>query len=158
MREKQPASRFCFVCGRENSASLKMDFYRVSPSEVEAGYAVPEEYQGYPGIVHGGVIAAMLDEVIGRVFMQGDHPRFMVTAKLEIHYRKPVPLEQPLKIIGHRGKDNGRVAYASGEILDQQGNVLAEAEGVYVNVPEQVSSGADLQKLEWKVYPDGEAS
>jgi acyl-coenzyme A thioesterase PaaI-like protein len=156
MKQKQPASRYCFVCGRENPVGLKLDFYAVSPEEVISEYIVPVKYQGYPGVVHGGIIAAMLDEVTGRVFMHGDPPRFMYTAKLSIRYRKPVPVGHKLKLVGHAGKDNGRVAYATGEIFDTSGNLLADAEAVYVNVPEETLAGVNLDDLGWKVYPDEE--
>jgi len=66
---KQPSSRHCFVCGVENSAGLHMSFYDVQPGVVEAQYTVPVHFQGYPGITHGGVISAMLDEVGGRAQM-----------------------------------------------------------------------------------------
>ena len=58
--EKQPNSKHCFVCGVENDNGLKMTFYTVGDGIVEAEYVVPERFQGYPGVVHGGIIASML--------------------------------------------------------------------------------------------------
>ena len=75
-----------------------MHFYTIAPGEVEAHHILTDHYQGYPGVVHGGIIASMLDEVMGRVFMEGDPPRFMVTAELKIRYKKPVPVNTPLKL------------------------------------------------------------
>ena len=60
---RQPNSDFCFVCGRRNGRGLRMSFYDDGQQCVWSDYTVTEEYQGYPGIVHGGIIAAMLDEV-----------------------------------------------------------------------------------------------
>ena len=74
---KQPNSRYCFVCGRENPYGLKMSFYEVEPGHALAEYTVPEHYQGYPGIVHGGIVATMLDETLGRAAMVGDQNHFM---------------------------------------------------------------------------------
>jgi uncharacterized protein (TIGR00369 family) len=152
---KQPNSRHCFVCGVENDHGLGMKFYEVAPGEVQAEYTVPEHFQGYPGVVHGGVIAAMLDEVTGRAFMHGEPPRFMYTAKLSVRYRKPVPVGEPLRLVGRAGRDNGRIAEASGEIYRSDGTLLAEAEAVLVNVPEKDLDGIDLETIGWKVYPDG---
>jgi len=157
MRKKQPTSNFCFVCGRENPFGLHLEFYDEAPGVVGAGITVPDQFQGYPGIVHGGVVAAMLDEVTGRVFMgDGANPRFMVTAKLDIRYRRPVPIGQPLRLVGRAGKDNGRVASATGEILDGDGKTLAEVEAVYVNIPEQALANVDHVALGWRVVPDEE--
>ncbi len=58
---KQPTSNYCFVCGRKNPRGLYMAFYDNGRDEVYAEYTIPEDYQGYPGIVHGGVQAAILD-------------------------------------------------------------------------------------------------
>jgi acyl-coenzyme A thioesterase PaaI-like protein len=151
---KQPNSRQCFVCGRENPFGLKLNFYEPSPGEVVVDYTVPEHYQGYPGVVHGGVVAAMLDEVTGRVHMGGNPPRFMFTARLNVRYRKNVPVGQPLRIIGHAGKSHHRTAIATGQIFGPDGDLLAEAEALLVNVPDEIQDGVDLDALGWKVYPD----
>jgi acyl-coenzyme A thioesterase PaaI-like protein len=154
----QPNSRHCFVCGLENTHGLHLKFYNTAPGEVTVEYTVPEQYQGYPGVVHGGIVAAMLDEVTGRVFM-GDaaSPRFMYTARLDIRYRRNVPVGQPLRIVGRAGKNKGRSAIATGEIYGPDGDLLAEAEALLVNVPEDVLQGVDLERVGWKVYDDSEA-
>ncbi len=81
-KKLQPNSRHCFVCGLENPFGLQLRFYESVPGEIVAEYTVPEQYQGYPGVVHGGIVTAMLDEVTGRVHMNGDPPRFIYTARL----------------------------------------------------------------------------
>jgi uncharacterized protein (TIGR00369 family) len=151
---KQPSSKHCFVCGRENNFGLKLSFYETQPGEVSVDYTVPEQYQGYPGVVHGGVVAAMLDEVLGRTQMNGNPPRFMFTAKLEVRYHKNVPTGKPLKIVGTAGKNRQRTATASGKIFGPQGELLAEAEALLVDVPEELTNQVDLEALGWKVYPD----
>jgi acyl-coenzyme A thioesterase PaaI-like protein len=151
---KQPNSKHCFVCGRENPYGLKLNFYETQPGEVVVEYEVPEQYQGYPGVVHGGIVAAMLDEVTGRVHMGGDPPRFMFTARLEIRYHKNVPVGKRLKIVGYAGKSRERTALATGKIFGPDGELLAEADALLVNVPESVTEEVDLEALGWKVYPD----
>jgi acyl-coenzyme A thioesterase PaaI-like protein len=151
---KQPNSKHCFVCGRENPYGLQLKFYETSPGEVVVDVTVPEQFQGYPGVVHGGVVAAMLDEVTGRVHMGGSPPRFMFTARLDVHYRKNVPIGEPLHIVGHAGKSKERTAIASGQIFGPNGELLAEAEALLVNVPEGIADQVDLEALGWKVYPD----
>ena len=64
---KQPTSRTCFACGRENDSGLKMTWYNNPESnQVEASVTIDEHFNGYPGIVHGGIVAAILDETSGR--------------------------------------------------------------------------------------------
>jgi acyl-coenzyme A thioesterase PaaI-like protein len=151
---KQPNSNHCFVCGRENPYGLHLKFYESSPGEVLVEYTVPEQYQGYPGVVHGGVVAAMLDEVTGRTLMGGSPPRFMFTARLDVRYRKNVPTGKPLKIIGRAGISRERSATASGQIFGPDGDLLAEANAIMVNVPEEIVENVDLIELGWKVDPD----
>jgi acyl-coenzyme A thioesterase PaaI-like protein len=153
-RKKQPTSLSCFVCGIKNDAGLHMHFYDIGPGEVEALYTVDKRYQGYPGIVHGGILAAMMDEVTGRVFMQGEIPRFMVTAELKLRYRKPVPIDVPLKLHGIAIKDNGRVGKAIGTIQNMDGETLVESEIVVVNIPKTLNTNQDYEAIGWRVYPE----
>lgn len=155
MKSLQPSSRHCFVCGVENPLGLQLSFYESEPGEVVAECTLPENYQGYPGVAHGGIVAAMLDEVAGRCLM-GDQeaPRFMYTAHLNITYRKNVPLGQPLRLVGKAGKSRGRSATATSAIYDQAGTILAEAEALLINIPEQVLQNVDLSQLGWQIYPE----
>ena len=155
MKSKQPNSRHCFVCGVENPIGLHLKFYETGPGEVTADITLPDKYQGYPGIAHGGVIAAMLDEAAGRAHMgPPDAPRFMFTAKLDVRYHKNVPIGQPLCLVGKAGLSKRRTAEACSAIYDQEGVLLADAELLLVNVPEKVIQSTDLAALGWKVYPD----
>jgi len=150
---KQPNSNHCFVCGRENPYGLHLIFYESAPGEVIVEYTVPDQFQGYPGVVHGGVVAAILDEVTGRTHMGGFPPRFMFTARLNVRYRKNVPIGQPLKIIGRAGTIRERTATAIGQIFGPNGDLLAEAEAILVNVPDEIVNNVDLSSLGWKVDP-----
>jgi acyl-coenzyme A thioesterase PaaI-like protein len=155
MPTKQPNSRYCFVCGVENPYGLKLKFYATAEGEVTSWYTVAELYQGYPGVVHGGIVAAMLDEVTGRVLMgSGEKPRFMFTARLEIRYRKNVPVGVPLRLVGRVIKNKIHSALATGAIYDPEDALLAEAEIVLVNVPPEMIESTKLEDLGWKVYPD----
>lgn len=155
--EKQPGSRNCFVCGRENSAGLKLDFYTIAPGKVRVDLRVTSNYEGYPGVVHGGIIAAILDECGGRANMMG-LDRFMVTAQLNVRYRKPVPTETDLVVIGEAGDRQGRVSYAHSEIQNLNGEILADAELVLVDIPEEQLADVNPEDLGWRVYPDEEAA
>ena len=153
MSSPQPNSQHCFVCGVSNPFGLQLRFYVSGPGEVTAECTLADPYQGYPGVVHGGVVAAMLDEASGRSMMGDDlNPRFMFTARLDIRYRKNVPVGEPLRLVGRAGKNRGRSATASGAIYNAGGELLAEAEAVLIDVPENLVGKTDLEALGWKVY------
>jgi uncharacterized protein (TIGR00369 family) len=155
LNNRQPNSRHCFVCGVENPLGLHLKFYETAPGEVEAWVTLPDHYQGYPGVVHGGIVAAMLDETAGRAHMgNGDNPRFMFTAHLDVRYRKNVPTGRPIRVVGKAGLSKNRSAAASSAIYDEQGTLLAEADAILVNVPQDVIGSVDLEALGWKVYPE----
>lgn len=149
----QPNSRHCFVCGLESTVGLKMRFQDNGTDRVQATYTVGEQHQGYPGIVHGGVVAAMLDEAAGRTVMITDPNRFMMTGKMEIKYRQPVPTGEELTLTGTLKKDRGRVALTHSEIRLPDGSVAAEADLMLVEIPAADLPDADLEELGWKVYP-----
>jgi len=154
MRSKQPNSRSCFVCGVSNPIGLQLKFYSIGPGEVTAEYIVPEQYQGYPGVVHGGIVAAMLDEICMRAHMNETSPRYLVTARLDVRYRQNVPVGKPLRMEGKANKSKTRAATASGRIYGPDGIVLAEAEALLVEAPKEMLDMVDLEALGWKVYND----
>jgi acyl-coenzyme A thioesterase PaaI-like protein len=152
---KMPASRNCFVCGRENPLGLKMDFYTTKPGIVEAQINLRKDYEGFPDIVHGGILSAILDEVTGRAQMSFKD-RFMVTAQLTMRFRMPVLVDQNYTVLGVAGDIKGRVSKSTGQILDMDGRIMAEADAVFVDLTqEQIDSMADASDY-WKIYPDVE--
>ena len=150
---KQPNSNYCFVCGRNNPRGLYMTFYDNGTNEVVSEYSVSEDYQGYPGIVHGGVVAAMLDEVVLRAAMIDDHHHFTMSVRIEVKYRQPVPTETPLRIVGRIARLRGRLGKAIGEIRLPDGKIAAETALTLVDVPQDMVEKADLDALGWRIDP-----
>jgi uncharacterized protein (TIGR00369 family) len=148
---KQPNSEMCFVCGRSNPVGLYMQFFDDGELEVTSDYTVPAHYQGYPGIVHGGVVAAMLDEVVARVAMIGDPHHFMMSVRLQILYRQPVPVETPLRVVGRILRLRGRLGKAEGRILLPDGTLAAESHMSLADVPRELLDSANPRLLNWKV-------
>lgn len=153
---KQANSRQCFVCGVENHFGLKLKFYETEPGHVLAETIVPAHFQGYPGVVHGGIVAAMLDEVSGRTMIRGEPPRWMVTAKMEVRYRKPVPVGKLLLLEGLAKQDKGRIATVVGSICDENHVLLAELEAVLAEIPAHILNPSNFGPDDWKIYPDEE--
>jgi uncharacterized protein (TIGR00369 family) len=151
---RQPNSRMCFICGLENPAGLHLRFYDDGKDEVTCDFMVTPKHQSYPGRVHGGVIAAILDEAGGRTAAINDHNRFFVTASLEVRYRRPVPLDTPLRAVGRLRKLVGRRAQAHAEIRSLDGEVLAEAELLLIDAPTGLFDPSEADQLGWRVYDD----
>lgn len=157
MRQKQANSKHCFVCGVENPNGLNLSFYDTAPGCVEARWIPRSHFQGFPGIVHGGIIAAALDEAAARtVFGANGSSRMVVTASLEVRYRKPVPIEIELRLTGKLIEDKGEVILATSRIEDQNGQILATANAVMVETPAILVESLTLSPEDWKVYPDGD--
>ena len=150
--QQLPGSRGCYVCGQENPVSLRMTFFLQDSGEVTSEIVVSEDYAGYPGIVHGGNVAAMLDEAAGRAATADNPNRFAVTSRLAVRYRQPVPTNQLLKVTGRFIKKRGKVSQVYSEIRNEAGELLAEADGVFVDIAEDFTQGENPERLGWKVY------
>lgn len=129
----QNISKNCLVCGVDNDFGLKTRFYQTDKNELIAIFKPLSEHQSYPNVTHGGISAAILDEVIGRAIMTtADSSTFGVTIELKMRYKKPVPTGVELKAIGRITQDTGRIFEGSGELFLPDGTVAAEAEGKYM--------------------------
>jgi acyl-coenzyme A thioesterase PaaI-like protein len=150
----QPNSAHCFACGLENPYGLQLRFTDNGVDEVYCHYTIPARFNGYPGVAHGGIVAALMDEVIIRTCFIHDPNRFMMTAKMEIRYRLPVPTETPLALRGRMLKDRGPIAQAAGELRLPDGSLAIEASMTMADMPAEHKVDAAMRaQLGWKVYP-----
>lgn len=155
---KQPTSRMCFVCGRQNPIGLKLTFREdQQANQVQAEITVPDEYQGYPGVVHGGIVSAILDEVSGRaVMIEGGDERLLATLRLTVHFRRPTPTEAPLTAVGWVEQMGGVGARVAGEIRLPDGTVTADCEALLAEPPEAFRELWEDEKPYWRVDQDDE--
>jgi uncharacterized protein (TIGR00369 family) len=151
---KQPNSRHCFVCGVQNPFGLGLHFADDGASAVRAEFTVPERFNGYPGVVHGGIVAAILDETSGRALLARghEHKNLFVTLKMEIRYRQPTPTDTPLTAVGSIVKAGASRATVHGEIRLPDGTVTAEADCVVARPPEEFAERWEPERPYWKVY------
>src|SRR5512139_1374714 len=100
MAEKQPSSRSCFVCGRDNTAGLRSRWVSDrAAGEVRATLVLAEGFQSYPGLAHGGIVAALLDEAMVRsLLLDGAFEDLMVTARMDVAYRRATPTSTPITV------------------------------------------------------------
>ena len=152
--DKQPSSRTCFLCGRQNEHGLKITWYNDHQTQqVRATVTVPEFCNGYPGVTHGGIVAALLDETAGRaLLLDGDYERLMVTVKLEVRYRLPTPTGQPLTLVGWVVRCTPTRAKVAGEVRLSDGTVTADAEALVVRPGEEFFRRWEPEKRYWRVY------
>jgi len=152
----QNISKNCLVCGVDNEFGLKTHFYETENSELIAVFTPLPEHQSYPNVTHGGISAAILDEVIGRaIMMTNDSSTFGVTVELTVRYKKPVPLGVELKAIGRITRERSRTFEGTGELYLPNGDVAIEAEGKYMKRRLEQITDADFVDNEWFVA-DGE--
>jgi uncharacterized protein (TIGR00369 family) len=120
----------CFGCGRDNESGFRLRFRRTGEGSVEAEYTVPEHFRGAEGVVHGGIQATLLDEVMGLAAhtLLGAEDHKIVTAELNVRYRKAAPIEVPLTIRGALVRVEGSNMFFTGEILDGSGALLTDAD------------------------------
>jgi acyl-coenzyme A thioesterase PaaI-like protein len=137
----------CFVCGLENAIGLKLAFYTDEKGRCITRCRPREEYQGYPGHLHGGIISTLLDETMGRVLTHENV--FALTGRLEIKFRKPVPLDQELVVVGELTRSRSRAYEARGEIRLPDGTVLVEGAGTYIRIPDEAMEQV-LEELEFR--------
>lgn len=141
----------CFVCGTSNECGLHARFLELDGEELLGEFSVDERHQGYPGRLHGGIASTMLDETMGRAISMRSPDVWGVTVELTVRYRKPVPLDGPVRALGRITKDSSRLFEGSGEIVLADGSIAVEARGRYMKLPIERIAEGDFER-EW--FPD----
>ena len=121
----------CFGCGGDNAGGMKLTFDQDNKNRRIVGrFVLGERYQGGGGFAHGGIIAVLLDEAMGKVC------RFRevraVTAELTVEYLKPVKVQHEIIVEGRETEQKGRNIFMTGEIRDADGLVLARSRARFV--------------------------
>lgn len=149
--KKQQNSKKCLVCGLKNDLGLKASFYETDNNEVIAIFKPLEEHQSYPGRLHGGIAGAILDETIGRAIMCTEETIWGVTVELNLKYKKPIPLDEELRVVGRITKDSKRLFEGTGEILLPNGDIAVTAWGKYMKMPIDKIADFNTEEQEWRV-------
>ncbi len=132
-----PDDETCFGCGPENREGLRLQFRRTGEGEVEADCVVPQHLCGAPAVVHGGIQATILDEVMGKAVhlaFDDGQARRIVTAEIAVKYRRPAPIGAPIVARGELVRQEGRSIFVRGALLDGQRQELSTAEARWVVV------------------------
>jgi uncharacterized protein (TIGR00369 family) len=119
----------CFACGSLNEHGLQLDLH-LTDGRSWAELALSSRFEGWVGFTHGGIIATLLDEVMAWSLVASDN--WGVTARLAVDFRRPVPVEVPIRAEGWVVRSRRRLVDTAGHIVDPSGTVLATANAVYV--------------------------
>lgn len=144
----------CLVCGLKNPHGLKGSFFELDNGELVCIVTPCEEHQSYPGRLHGGITTALLDETIGRAIMiNHDDNLWGVTVELTVKFKKPIPLDKELRVVGRITSESSRFFEGTGEILLPDGEVGASGIGKYIKLPLERIADFDAEEQEWKITP-----
>jgi len=122
---------FCIGCGPYSGVGLKMRFEVEDDKSVRSSVTIPQLYQGWRDVVHGGIVALVLDEAMA--YAAGAHGYLGVTAELKMRFRKAVPIGEPLVVRGNVLWRRRNVFGIEGSVSDASGTVLASAEARFIS-------------------------
>lgn len=154
--KKQNNSARCVVCGTKNKFSLNTRFYEIENGQLTCIFRTEDWHQSYPGRTHGGISAAVLDELIGRTVCIDEPDCWGVTVELNLKYKKPVPTEATLKGIAHITRNTRKIFEGEGQLLLPDGSVAVEASGKYMKMPISKIAEGDYFDSEWYLLENEE--
>jgi len=121
--------RGCFACGQDNPIGLRLRF-TTEGDAVRAEFTPGVQYQGYDGVLHGGIVAAALDDAMANLFhLRG---RETLTARLEIRFRREAPVGQRLVVTARLTGERRKLFTAEAALTLPDGTPLAEAKGMFI--------------------------
>jgi acyl-coenzyme A thioesterase PaaI-like protein len=128
--------QYCHACGRQNPTGLQLRFRRDGEAGVVTSYTPKPEDVGFPGVLHGGILATLMDEAMAWSMYAAE--RVMgVTAKMEMKYRRQVRLDGELTVRGVITRIRGRRIEVDATILDAEGQRLVESSALFLRLPPQ---------------------
>ena len=129
---------YCFACGQNNPDGMRLKFTLDEERQTfVCRFRLGKRYTGPPGHCHGGIIATILDDAMGKVNKL--HQVVALTREMTVEYLKPVPLNKPLRVEGREIEKNGRTHINAAEILNDKNEVLARSRGIFIAIdPEKM--------------------
>jgi uncharacterized protein (TIGR00369 family) len=123
----------CFVCGPDNPQGMHLKFILDEARQTfVCNFRLSNRYTGPPGHCHGGIIASILDDAMGKVNKL--HQVIALTREMTVEYLKPVPLHKPLRVEGREISRDGRTHINAAEILNDKNEVLARSKGIFIAI------------------------
>jgi uncharacterized protein (TIGR00369 family) len=125
----------CFVCGDKNKCGLKVDFFN-EKGVAKAEYEASSEFEGYKDILHGGIISALLDEVMIKAILAKDI--LAVTVSIEVKFKQPIKIGEKLSLEGKILKDKGKIITTEGKVVKEDKSVAALGFARYIRADEKM--------------------
>ncbi|HXO66839.1 MAG TPA: PaaI family thioesterase [Candidatus Dormibacteraeota bacterium] len=148
--------QLCFVCGGKNPGGLGL-VYRQEGDAIVTEFTGRAEHQGFPGVVHGGLLSTILDETMGRTALFTR--TWTMTGRLEVRFRNPAPVGVRMTCRARLTRGRRSAFESQGAITLDDGTVLAEGRGLFIRVPDEVRLHAAATHPELGDYfnsmPDG---
>ena len=135
----------CFVCGPDNPEGMRLIFtLDEERNTFVCDFNLGVRYTGPPGHCHGGIIASILDDAMGKV----NKLRHVValTKEMTVEYLKPVPLHQPLRVESRELSVHGRQHVNMAEIMNKDGDVLARGKGIFIAIDPEKMFGKFVER------------
>ncbi|MGB6975061.1 MAG: PaaI family thioesterase [Terracidiphilus sp.] len=143
------AQNRCFGCGPANEAGLHLEFMLTAEDAVVCQATVGDSFEGPQGYLHGGIIATLLDESMSKAVRA--RGLIAMTRHMVVDYRRPVPSGSAIRMEGRVARSEGRKHWTEAEVRDDEGRVLAKAEGLFVEISKEHREAlADVTRREKK--------
>lgn len=144
-RDLKPPKNYCFACGPDNPDGMHLQFTLDEERRIFfCHFNLPKRYTGPPGHCHGGIIATILDDAMGKANKLRNV--VAVTKEMTVEYLKPVPLERPLRVEGKEVSVHGRQHINMAEIMNEEGEVLARGRGVFIAIDPEKMFGKFVER------------
>jgi uncharacterized protein (TIGR00369 family) len=149
--ESLPSYKACFVCGKENMQGLAIQFF-AGENVVRGSFMPPNYLCGFPGILHGGILASVADEVMwwAASWMKASS---CVTVEMNVKYLKSAPTDQEYELIARVVREKRRILEVEGEVRDKEGQIYAAARGKYLMFTDE-KNRETMQLLDFKGCSD----
>jgi uncharacterized protein (TIGR00369 family) len=135
----------CFVCGPDNAEGMRLIFTLDEERKTfVCQFTLDQRYTGPPGHCHGGIIAAILDDAMGKVNKL--RQVIALTKEMTVEYLKPVPLHKPLRVEGREVSVHGRQHINAAEIFNDQGEILARSRGTFIAIDPEKMFGKFVER------------
>ena len=139
-----PNYPYCFVCGDKNKIGLKVAF-SYEDGKAKAQYTPTPEFEGYKDILHGGILSALLDEVmIYSIIAQGI---ITVTVQIEVKFKSPAKIGETLFLEGQITEDKGKILLTEGKISKKDGTIIATSKGKFFRAEGEMKKEIEKYRL-----------
>jgi uncharacterized protein (TIGR00369 family) len=137
-----PTYDLCYVCGQKNPLGLQLRFF-VEENVVKTEFTPKENQLGYPGVVHGGILSAIMDEIMGWPLALLTK-RLSVTTQLQMRFLKPVAFGQTYLVSAQVVNAERKLWKGRGEIRDKENALYVEGSGIYMPYSLEATQKMDL--------------